>query len=83
MRTIMDALQKLLNYTDPDASEYTPVPELVEGTPADAIQVQPATDDGCWETWSGTHYPTLDSVPWQAQGSATPVQCDGTGKAHS
>lgn len=73
----MEALQKLLNYTDPDTSEYTPL------TPADAIPAQSSTDDGCWETWSGTHYPSLESVPWQAAGNATPVQCDGTGEAHS
>lgn len=26
-----------------------------------------------WVTWTGTYYPTLDSVPWQARGSAIEV----------
>lgn len=43
---------------------------------------QPETVSGCWQTWTGTHYPTLDSVPWQARGSAVLVPCDGTGAAH-
>lgn len=74
----MNALKKLLGYVDPQADEsYTPL------TPADAYPVQPSTDTGCWETWSGTHYPTIASVPWQSRGSATQVPCDGTGEAHS
>lgn len=36
----------------------------------------------CYETHSGTHYPTLASVPWQSRGSAVLVDCDGTGPAH-
>lgn len=73
----MDALRKLLNYADPQVGEpYEPL------TPTDARQVQPDTVSGCWQTWTGTHYPTLDSVPWQARGSAVLVPCDGTGAAH-
>jgi hypothetical protein len=74
----MNALQKLLNYVDPQADEpYTSL------TPADASEVLASTETGCWETWTGTHYPTHDSVPWQSRGSAVRVQCDGTGEAHS
>lgn len=71
-----DALKVLLNYTDPDG-DYTPAT-----TPADAIAADYIQDDGCWQTHTGTHYPSLASVPWQAQGSAVLVACDGTGPAH-
>lgn len=72
----MDALDSLTNYIDPDTTGYEPL------TPADLIEVTAATDTGCWQTWTGTHYPTFASVPWQAQGSATLVECDGTVPSH-
>lgn len=56
----MSALQILLNTTDPQEGEpYTPL------TPADAITVPYVANVGYWETWTGTIYPTEDSVPWQ------------------
>lgn len=74
----MDTLQTVLNTTDPQAAEpYTPL------TLADAVAVAYTADSGCWQTWTGTHYSTLDGVPWQASGSAVLVECDGHPPAHS
>lgn len=33
----------------------------------------PSAGDTEWVTWTGTYYPTLESVPWQARGSAIEV----------
>jgi hypothetical protein len=74
----MNTLDRINATVDPDTEPYTPAL-----SPADAIPVSPSADSGCWETHTGTHYPTLNDVPWQAQGSATLVECDGYGLAHS
>jgi hypothetical protein len=62
-----NALQKLIGAVDP---------EFPDGIPAtDATLISVAVDDTAteWETWTGTRYPTLDSVPWQARESAVEV----------
>lgn len=74
----MNALDRINATIDPQASE--PYESLA---PADAVHYAPSADSVCWETHSGTHYPSLDSVPWQAQGSAVQAECDGFGPAHS
>lgn len=35
--------------------------------------VSPSAGATEWVTWTGTYYPTLESVPWQARGSAIEV----------
>jgi hypothetical protein len=48
--------------------------EQIEPTGAKLIEVSPSVDgDTEWVTWTGTYYPTLESVPWQARGSAIEV----------
>ena len=49
--------------------------EQIEPTGAELIEVSPADGDTEteWVTLTGTYYPTLESVPWQARGGATEV----------
>lgn len=45
-------------------------------TPADKCEVgEPVENDGAgWVTWTETLYPNLESIPWQARGSAQPAE---------
>ena len=51
--------------------------EPVEPVDVESFGVEPSAPAPSavteWVTWTGTYYPTLESVPWQARGSAIEV----------
>ena len=64
MNILTQALQTLRNIQ----------PEEIAPTGAILIDVEPSSEDGTeWETHTGTRYPNLESIPWQARGSAVKV----------
>lgn len=66
MNLLTQALQTLRNTQS----------EAIEPSGATLINVQPSHEsaEGVeWETHTGTRYPTYDSIPWQARGSAIKV----------
>lgn len=63
-----DTIKKLqAAHTDDDLStELTAADQCNDGKPVE-------NDGAGWVTWTGTEYPTLESIPWQARGSAEPA----------
>lgn len=56
------------------AMPVAPVEEVdIESFGIEHHEAAPSAGATEWVTWTGTHYPTLDSVPWQARGSAIEV----------
>lgn len=88
MTNLANALTLLQNYVDPETTPLAAALSLLETTPdpeaEPATQPVPSAEqpNGCYQTWSGTHYPDLASIPWQSAGSAILVECDGTGPEH-
>lgn len=64
----MTALEKLKAWRDPEYPEGLPPVE-----PDVTHSATDVTSDTEWVTWTGTYYPTLDTVPWQSRGSAVEV----------
>lgn len=56
----------------PMETEITPY--LVEDVPWPSSEgTQPTPINVFYRSWSGTEYPTLESIPWQSRGSAVAV----------
>ncbi len=84
MTNLANALNLLNNYEDPEATPLDTALDLLVSTPDPEDEAEPSVEqvNGCYETWSGTHYPDLASIPWQSAGSARLVACNGRGPAH-
>jgi hypothetical protein len=69
-RIMQNALNKLINYVDPEFPNGIPA---LPTHPTVAASEAEEAEETEWVTWTGTYYPTLESVPWQARGSAIEV----------
>lgn len=74
MTNLTNALNLLNNYIDPESTPLDGALHLLETTPdPESEGTQPTPINVFYRSWSGTEYPTLESIPWQSRGSAVAV----------